>query len=1192
MKKTLYIIIGIIVLSLGSTLVTNAATSFFNTKQGGTGTSTPPTADQILIGGNTAESYDVKTLTAGSNITIATTSGKVTINSTGLATSSLGAVTMNQLANYDWTFGNTFGAINLTASTSIPLWVKGQLNASTTIQADDHIRFHGTSTPASTPSGYLDFYAVTTNGITRPTYSDGCAEITVGRDNVYQARNTSGGTLTKGDAIYITGSTGNIPNISKAINSIGSVDSDGIVLSGIGATTIADNAYGCVMRSGVLSNINTSAFTSGDTLYLSTTTAGSMVNYRPLQPFSNTVMAMVLVSGVGNGSLYVQTAPFVGGVDSGTSNSYWAVGSSGSGTSTINSGGVASILPYASTTAITSSGSAYFATSGGNVGISTTTPLSALAVSGGASVGANYNTAAPTNGLIVEGNVGFGTTNPSHLLDVYGDAAVTPSIAVGVTGSTTSFLLQAGPNVSSGGAVGARMVMIDGGPSGKRWDITNGGITAGSLVFRQGTNGINALTLDSAGLVTAPYASTTMVTATTASTTALIVSGLAPGIAQITTGGALTVGDVNLAGQVTGDLPFANLTQIAGLSVLGVTGNSTADVAAITAGTDNQVLRRSGTSLAFGALNLASSDAVTGTLGFGNGGLGGTTYANCAIPFSTGSVFTSDVPNLCYNQTQNGLALGTSTPYARLTIWNPAGKFFEVANTASTTIFQIDGNGVASSTSFVNSGQTTLSSLGTGVVHAGATGILSSSAVNLASSDVTGVTPILNGGTAATSQTTNGVNYFNGTSITSGSTFQFNGSAVMIGTTSPAGLFVVAGSGATPGVMTLTHNSAGPNLKHWQLLSGSGSFVIRQLPDNLSGPSATNRFGISPTGLVSFGQASSTMFSSNGPLYVGMTATTTINGDHIASQLEYASTTMITASTASTTALIVSGLGNGSTQCLNIDGSGIVGSQACSSGGTVTSIDVAGGTTGLTFSGGPITTSGTITMAGTLGEANGGTNQTTYAKGDMLYASAANTLGKLTVGTGGTILASLNGIPTWTSTSTLLTTLNLTKGNFLVGNDAGVAQATSSIFVSSLGLIGIGSTTPSAGLSIGVNTSLAETPLYVATSTAMSLGLASSTYQVISYGTSATTITFSAYQLVPGMHAEIQTCSPGSAAGGAITWAAPTGYVLSASGGSAAIPGNTTQAGTCDLWDWQVIANKLASTTGQIILRGMTPSIP
>lgn len=45
--------------------------------------------------------------------------------------------------------------------------------------------------------------------------------------------------------------------------------------------------------------------------------------------------------------------------------------------------------------------------------------------------------------------------------------------------------------------------------------------------------------------------------------------------------------------------------------------------------------------------------------------------------------------------------------------------------------------------------------------------------------------------------------------------------------------------------------------------------------------------------------------------------------------------------------------------------------------GTVTSINVSGGTTGLTTSGGPVTTSGVVTIAGTLGVGNGGTGSTT-----------------------------------------------------------------------------------------------------------------------------------------------------------------------------------------------------------------------
>lgn len=62
----------------------------------------------------------------------------------------------------------------------------------------------------------------------------------------------------------------------------------------------------------------------------------------------------------------------------------------------------------------------------------------------------------------------------------------------------------------------------------------------------------------------------------------------------------------------------AKLRDSAALSVIGRAANSSGDPADIAAGTDHQVLRRSGTALAFGAVNLASSDAVTGDLPFAN----------------------------------------------------------------------------------------------------------------------------------------------------------------------------------------------------------------------------------------------------------------------------------------------------------------------------------------------------------------------------------------------------------------------------------------------------------------------------------------------------------------------------------------------------------------------------------------------
>lgn len=122
-------------------------------------------------------------------------------------------------------------------------------------------------------------------------------------------------------------------------------------------------------------------------------------------------------------------------------------------------------------------------------------------------------------------------------------------------------------------------------------------------------------------------------------------AGALGGITSVATGNALisggvgavpTWGKIGLATHVSGDLLFSNLTQGSALSVLGVTGNATADVASIAAGTNHQVLRRSGTALGFGAVDLAQSAAVTGVLPFANGG-GISALGASRIPFINSS---------------------------------------------------------------------------------------------------------------------------------------------------------------------------------------------------------------------------------------------------------------------------------------------------------------------------------------------------------------------------------------------------------------------------------------------------------------------------------------------------------------------------------------------------------------------------
>lgn len=87
--------------------------------------------------------------------------------------------------------------------------------------------------------------------------------------------------------------------------------------------------------------------------------------------------------------------------------------------------------------------------------------------------------------------------------------------------------------------------------------------------------------------------------------------------------------------------------------------------------------------------------------------------------------------------------------------------------------------------------------------------------------------------------------------------------------------------------------------------------------------------------------------------------------------------------------------------------------QTLTGTGTVTSVQVSGGATGLSFSGGPVTTSGTITMAGTLDANNGGTGFSAYTIGDILYADSVSTLAKLGIGSDGDVLTLSGGVPTW-----------------------------------------------------------------------------------------------------------------------------------------------------------------------------------
>ena len=80
--------------------------------------------------------------------------------------------------------------------------------------------------------------------------------------------------------------------------------------------------------------------------------------------------------------------------------------------------------------------------------------------------------------------------------------------------------------------------------------------------------------------------------------------------------------------------------------------------------------------------------------------------------------------------------------------------------------------------------------------------------------------------------------------------------------------------------------------------------------------------------------------------------------------------------------------------------------QALPTFGTVTSVGLSGGTTGLTISNSPITTNGTMTIGGVLAVPNGGTGTTTIAANRVLIGASGSSIASIANGTAGSVLTS------------------------------------------------------------------------------------------------------------------------------------------------------------------------------------------
>jgi len=207
---------------------------------------------------------------------------------------------------------------------------------------------------------------------------------------------------------------------------------------------------------------------------------------------------------------------------------------------------------------------------------------------------------------------------------------------------------------------------------------------------------------------------------------------------------------------------------------------------------------------------------------------------------------------------------------------------------------------------------------------------------------------------------------------------------------------------------TTLNGVSGWNVGDWAIFENS---VWQKIPGSTS-ESFTNltTTNLAVTGLTGYMYANNT----TGNVTASTTIpTTALSGTITNAQL--ANSTISGVSLGSNLFSLTAGTGVSFSSGTTYNGSAAITINATGTGGTVTSV-AATVPSFLSISGSPITTSGTlaISYSGTaLPAVNGGTAQTSYTTGDILYASASNTLSKLAVGTTGYTLTVASGVPTW-----------------------------------------------------------------------------------------------------------------------------------------------------------------------------------
>jgi hypothetical protein len=173
-------------------------------------------------------------------------------------------------------------------------WTAGSIvfaGASGTALAEDNTNFFwddsanaillgDTTAPAYPATGKSQIYSansVDTNSISQLFVGNSVSNLAIGYENHMIVYNTTGSTIAANKVVYASGSHSHTPTIALA-----KADS-ATTMPAIGVTqyAIANNTYGVIQTGGQLFNVDTSAVSAGNVVYVSATTAGAYTATAP-----------------------------------------------------------------------------------------------------------------------------------------------------------------------------------------------------------------------------------------------------------------------------------------------------------------------------------------------------------------------------------------------------------------------------------------------------------------------------------------------------------------------------------------------------------------------------------------------------------------------------------------------------------------------------------------------------------------------------------------------------------------------------------------------------------------------------------------------------------------------------------------------------------------------------------------------